>query len=325
MRIVLALLTAATLLHAAERIDNVLQRLVPRDTVSLFGAQMDQIKSTPIYQKLIVEQKFVDLDAFATRTGFDPRRDVRELLVASDLAKKSGVLLARGNFHINPAALQANKDVRRSQYRGYTFWTDTAQDNGFCIMDSTLAIAGPVISMRAVLDQYKSGGPRETSPLLQKALAIPMRNQVWLVSSGGADFLANNTPADGAASNFVKIFRNLEGTLVEADVSRGLRAQILGNCKTESDAKTLSDAARGLIGFGRLSVPDSQPQLLRVWDGIQVVQQGRVLTVNADLTPELVQQLLKLAQSVPGRSNARSSFYSSEEESRRPKSKSPPH
>ncbi len=324
MRIALFLFALATL-HAAERIDNVLQRLVPHDTVSLFGAQMDQVKSTPLYQKLIVEQKLGDLDAFATRTGFDPRRDVRELLVASDLAKKSGVLLARGNFHINQAVLQANKDVRRSQYRGYTFWTDTAQDNGFCIMDSTLAIAGPVVSMRAVLDQYKSTNTRQTSPLLQKALAVPIRNQVWLVSSGGADFLANNTPIDGAASNFVKIFRNLEGTLVEADLSRGLNARIFGACKTEADAKTLSDAARGLIGFGRLSVPDSQPQLLRVWDGIQVAQQGRSLTVNADLTPELIQQLLQLTQSAPRKPSDRSSFYSSEEESHRPKSKSPPH
>ncbi len=66
----------------AERIDNVLAKLVPADSQSLFGARMDLLKSTPLYTKLVTGQKLESLDSFVTETGFDPRRDVRELLVA---------------------------------------------------------------------------------------------------------------------------------------------------------------------------------------------------------------------------------------------------
>ncbi len=325
LRILLAGVLSVAAMQSAERIDNVLKQLVPRDAVSLFGAQMDQVKATPLYQKLVAGQKLTQLDEFAAETNFDPRRDVRELLIASNLAKKSGVLLARGNFRVSLDAIAKNKDMRRTTYKGYVLWTNPAQEAGFCILDSTLAIAGPVASMRAALDRYRDHGAQERSPLLDKAMAIPMRNQVWMVSGGGTDFLGDNMPESGPASNFGRIFHNLESTRFEADLSHGLNAFVQGACKTEADAKSLADAARGLVGFGRLSVPDGQPQLLRVWDAIQVTQQGRTLNVNADIPADLVAQLLQLLENAPGRPSGRSSFYSSEEESRRPKSKSRPH
>jgi len=311
--------------HGAERIDNVLKQLVPRDAVSLFGAQMDQVKTSPLYQKLVAQQKLTQLDEFAAETNFDPRRDVRELLIASNLTRKSGVLLARGNFHVAPEAFSKIKEMRRSIYKGYVLWTNPAQEAGFCILDSTLAIAGPTASMRASLDQYLARGKVEPSSLLQKAMAVPMRNQIWLVSDGGSDFIGNNMPETGPAANFARIFRNLESAQFQADLSRGLYAFVQGSCKTDADAKSLADAARGLIGFGRLSVPESQPQFLRVWDAVQVSQQGRVLSVTADIPSDLVENLLQLFDSAPARPNGRNSFYSSEEESRHPGSKPRPH
>ena len=324
-RLAAVVLSAVAVMHAAERIDNVLMQMVPPNSVSLFGAQMDQLKTTPLYQKLVAQQKLTQLDEFSAKTNFDPRRDVRELLVASTPGKNSGVLLARGNFRVKQDAINNAKDLRRTLYKGYTLWTDAARASGFCILDSTLAIAGPVASMHAALDQYQSRGRRDASLLLQKALAIPMRDQVWLVSTGAADFLADNVPEDGAAANFGRIFRGLEGTEVQADLSRGFNAQILGKCKTEADAKALADAAHGLVGFGRLSVPEGQSQLLRVWDAVQINQEGRNLSVAADIPSDLVEKLLQLFDPGTKRSSGRSSFYSSEEESHRPKSKSLPH
>ena len=324
-RVAAGVISVACAIQAAERIDNVLVRLIPRDSVSLFGARMDQIKTAPLYQKLVAQQKLTQLDEFAAQTNFDPRRDVRELLIASNLTKKSGVLLARGNFHVSSDAMTKVKDLRRTQYKGYTLWINTEQEAGFCIMDSTLAIAGPTASMHAALDQYQKRSSSDPFPLLQKAMAIPLRNQVWLVANGGSDFFSNNAPDAGPAANFTRIFQSLETTQLQADLSRGLNAFIQGTCKTEPDAKSLADAAHGLVGFGRLSVPENQPQLLRVWDAIQVNQQGRDISVAADIPADLVERLLQLFDGGPKRPNGRSSSYSSEEESHRPKSKSLPH
>jgi len=327
LRLTIALASAVLACRAAERIDNVLVRLVPGNSVSLFGAQMEQVKATPLYQKLMSQQKLPQLDEFAANTNFDPRRDVRELLIASNLKRHSGVLLARGNFHISAESLAKMKDMRKSSYRGYTLWTTPSHDAGFCIMDSTLAIAGPVETMHAALDGYqqqRTGQPQ--TPLLQKALAVPARNQVWMVSMGEANFLGANMPDVGNGANFGRIFKNLENTEFQADLSRGLNARVHGTCKTDADAKSLADAARGLVGFGRLSVPDNQPQLLRVWDAIQVEQQARDITVLADISGDLVEKLIQLFDGGGQKqANGRSSSYSSAGESHRPESRSRPH
>lgn len=289
----LLMIAALPVCHSEERVDNVLARLVPPDSVSLFGARMEQLKSTPLYQKLVGQQKLPQLDEFTEATGFDPRRDVRDLLVASSGKAKSGVLLARGSFHIT-AELSKMKELRRLDYHGYVIWTNPAEDSGFCIMDSTLAIAGPIAGLHEALDQYKAKPAASTAALLTKARAVPNQFQLWVVSTGGADFIANNLPDEGPAANFRKIFHSLENTNMEADLSHGLAAIAEGNCRTDLDAKNLGDAARGLIGFGRLSVPDNQPELLRIWDNIQVERADKTVRINANIPQELIDRMIQL-------------------------------
>ena len=49
--------------------------------------------------------------------------------------------------------------------------------------------------------------------------------------------------------------------------------------------------------MGRLSTPENQPDLLRLWDGIKVEQSDKKVTLTADIGQDLIDQLLKLMQS----------------------------
>jgi hypothetical protein len=280
----------------AERVDNVLAKLIPADTQALLGARMEQLRSAPLYVKLVAQQKLTQLDSFAAETGFDPRRDVRDLVLASSGRPNSSVLLARGTFHIDQSKIDV-KTFKKVLYRGYVLTVTQKDEAGFCIMDSTLAIAGPMASMKAALDHYLSPKPDTSNVLLDQARAVPQQFQVWSVSTGAADFLSNNLPHDGNAANFGKIFRSMENTHFEADLSRGLNANAHGQCRTEADAKSLGDAVRGLIGFGRLSVPDNQPELLRLWDGLHVDQTQRTITITANISQDLIDKLVQFFQS----------------------------
>ncbi len=209
--------------------------------------------------------------------------------------------LARGTFHIDQSKIDA-KTFKKVLYRGYVLTVTQKEETGFCIMDNTLAIAGPIASMKAALDHYLSAKPGtptrdNSSVLLDQARAVPQQFQVWSVSTGAADFLATNLPHDGNAANFGKIFRSMENTHFEADLSRGLNANAQGQCRTEADAKSLGDAVRGLIGFGRLSVPDNQPDLLRLWDGLHVDQTQRTITITANISQDLIDKLVQFFQS----------------------------
>lgn len=299
MRSLFVLVLCIFPLGAAERVDNVLARMVPANSVSLTGMRMDQLKQTPLFQKLIAQQKLPQLDQFAKESGFDPRRDVRDLLLAS--IGKQSVLLARGSFHVNIPG-----KAKQFNYHGYVVVSNgnpEPQEAGFCILDRTLAAAGPMPLLKAALDQYKSGNRNNAAELLTRARAIPDNYQFWVVTAGNSNFISDNVDKSSGGPDLSRILGTFQNALVEADLRNGLKANAEGYCNSAQEAKSLSDAARGLVGMGRLNTPDNQPDLLRLWDGIKVTQSDRKVVLTADISQDLIDQLLKLLQSAgPNRS-----------------------
>ena len=49
-----------------------------------------------------------------------------------------------------------------------------------------------------------------------------------------------------------------------------------------------------MIGLGRLSVPENQPEMLRLFDGIKVEQKQQSVQVNVNIPADLVDRLLTL-------------------------------
>jgi hypothetical protein len=280
-------------LSAQPPVDNVLERMVPPGSTSLVGGRMDLIKQTSLYRKMVATQSLPQVDEFARDTGFDPRRDVRELLFIE--TPRGSVLLARGTFHLNPAPLKGTQQTRHGEYlilgQG---------SSGFCILDSTLAVAGEIPAIEAALDEWKSGTHTAARPLLARVAGVPPQAQLWGISTGLAGFLADHAPgvASGAL-DFSKIFRGLEDTSFQVDLSTGLRGEVRGTTANEKDAISLRDTVRGIVGFGRLQVPENQPELLRVWDGINAEQQGRSITIHIDIAQDMLDKLIQMLSSGP--------------------------
>jgi hypothetical protein len=296
MRFAAILLTLASIAPAQihPTIDNVLERMVPPNATSLVGAHMDKIKETAFYRKLLAAQTLPQVDQFAKDTGFDPRRDVRELLFVT--TPHGDVMLARGTFHLNTAHLRGVPKVRHGEY---DIWDRDSR--GFCILDSTLAVAGDVVAIEDALDEWKSGAHTGAKSLLARAASVNPQSQFWGVSTGLAGFLAEHPPTVTSGLDLSKIFRGLEDTLFQVDLSTGLRADVHGTTATEKDAISLRDAVRGMVGLGRLQVPDNQPELLRVWDGIAADQQGRSITIHADIPQDLLDKLIQMLNSASPR------------------------
>jgi len=292
MRALLLVLAFTSAVSAQPRIDNVLERMVPPGATSLVGGHMDQIKQTEIYKKLLATQNLSQLDQFASDTGFDPRRDVRELLFTTNA--RGSVMLARGTFHINSITLKGAQKTRHGQY---DIWGQGG--NGFCILDPTLAVAGDIPAVEAALDEWTSGTHTAAQPLLARVAGVNPQSQLWGISMGTGNFLADHPPAANSGLDFSRIFSSLHDYWFQADFSAGLRAEVHGTTGTEKDAMNLRDAVRGLVGLGRLNVPENQPELLKVWDGITVDQQGRSISLHADIAQDLIDKMVLLLNAIP--------------------------
>ncbi len=287
--ILVAVLVCSCAQPGSGRIDPALAALVPADTIMLSGIRMNELRTTPLYNKMLSQQRLSELDDFAKQTNFDPRKDVNEMLLASNGVES--VLLARGNFKI-----QAPAGMKKSIYKGATLYGKTG--GAYAILDATTAVAGVESAVRRAIDQKQSGRPGPAS-LLDRARALPGSGQLWFVSSGWGTLPERLAGDAGNLSNMGRLLRTIENGSGTADLRSGITATLIGQCRTDPDAKNLGDAARGMVGLGRLSVPENQPEMLRVFDGIKVEQKQRTVQVNVSISPDLIDKLLKMTETRP--------------------------
>src|SRR4029077_5480141 len=126
-------------------------------------------------------------------------------------------------------------NVKKVNYHGYVVNVNNAShgfESGFCILDPTLAVAGPLPGVEAALDQYKSGKQEKVGALLDRARTIPENYQVWGGSVGVSTFITDNAPPAANGLDIGRIFRSLQNTVFEFDLRSGLKGLAEGNCTT---------------------------------------------------------------------------------------------
>lgn len=291
----IALLAAAVLSSCqrtatttAVRVDPALTTLLPADTAVLVGAKLDKLRDTPVYQKHFSQLPLPRLDDFAKETGLDPRKDIQEVLFASN-GKQSGVLMVRGKFA--PGELEPKLEKQgstRTRYKGYNLFGD--ERNSVFFMNSSTAVAGSTPVVRSIIDNRDRAGAGIPAGLQPQVNALPAASQFWAVFSGSAITLP--FADDSNLGNLNQIVRSIDNGRFSADLRNGFDFQASGACNSDASAKQIHDTLRGLIGIGRLSTPENQPELLRVYDGIHVTQQGRVVTIAANIPQDVVDKFV---------------------------------
>jgi len=244
-----------------------LARLVPVDTVALAGFRMNEVRNSPLYRKWAARTGG-RIDEFARETGFDPRKDVEQFLIASD--GKNMLVLAKGKFE---------KQMERHG-GGY----------GVVFPDKSTAVAGPLPAVKAAIDRGKKDGIPQA--LREKLATLPPESQVWGVALGIDPHLYKMIPETGNLSNLRPVLASVDSVAVGMDLRSGVKMEFTGVCRAAQDAKVIHDGLRGLIGMGRLSTPDNAPEMLRFYDGIQVTQEQQTVRVRADIPEEILERVL---------------------------------
>ena len=276
---------------ASLHVSPVLEALVPADTVVVLGFNLATLRDTTVFQKLNARVPLPQLDEFEKQTGLDPRKDLSEFLVCSN--GKAALLLARGKFRV--ADLEArfqSHGVTPSTYQGHRLFGD--ERTAITFLDDSTAAAGSQAELRSVVDQAgskRAGLPADLRDLLR---TLPEGDHVYAALTGGVEKLNLPLPREGNLGNVLEALKSVESATLGMNLSNGIDAVAVVNCKTAGDAKFVHDLVRGLIGFGRLNTPDNQPDLLKLYDAIQVTQQQQQTKATADVPEELADKFLDL-------------------------------
>jgi hypothetical protein len=270
------------------RVDPALATLIPSDTAILVGAKLEKLRETEVYRKHFSESSFPRLDEFARDTGLDPRKDIWDVLFCSN-GSDNGVLMARGKFPQSELEPKLEKDgATRTNYKGYSLFGN--EQTGVFFMNASTALAGSTSMLKHIIDNRdrSSGGiPEPLRPLVD---SVPADAQVWAVFNA----TGINLPftGKGTAAIIEQLLKSVQNGRFSADLRTGFAFTASGNCTSAESAKQIHDLAKAAIGFGRLSTPGNQPDLLKVYDAIKVEQQNNTVNISADVSQDLVDRFI---------------------------------
>jgi hypothetical protein len=271
------------------RIDPSLEAMIPAGTVFIAGADIDAIRDTPVYQKLLGRMPLPQLDEFTRQTGLDPRKDLSRVISCTN--GKTGLLMARGKFKVGDLETRLEaRGAKRSTYKNRSVFGDERMSIFF--MNGTTAIAGSGSDLRSLID---GGSSRGLPPALRDLIrAIPANNQIWAALSGGLQGLNIGIPPNSNLENIMNALQSIDTATVGMDLSKGFDLTAAVTCKTERDAKFVHDMVRGMVGLGRLNTPDNHPEFLKLYDAIKVTQQQTHTQLTAEIPADLADRFMDL-------------------------------
>jgi hypothetical protein len=294
-RILLTAFAAATVSYAA---DPALLNLVMKDPKVVAGIDVDRTKNSPFGQKIMAGFKDDngDLQSFIAATGFDPRRDLREVIVASQDGQKhgDGLVIAKGTFDAaRIASFAQDKGATSTTYQGVQIWhgKDSKDNGAVAFLDGSIAIAGPDPAVRAAIDRKTTGGGLNAE-MAAKVARWSSQNDAWFVTTlpvPGAGV------ANGAAEQGKAMGMNLEAV---QEASAGVR---FGNvievtaeavARTEKDANALADVVRGLAALVRMNQEKAGPDVMQLLDAMQVTTTGTTTHFSIQVPQDLIEKIM---------------------------------
>jgi hypothetical protein len=298
-RILTAAVLAApwiTTIHAA---DPQLLNLVMPDAKVLAGVNVDTAKASLFGQYLIMQLQAQDpnFQQFVTQTGFDPTKDLDELLVASNGATSSAshLTLARGTFNISQiTAAAAGAGYTMQTYNGVTVMVNPKGVNGFAFLSPTLAVAGDVASVQGAIG-------RQTTPSTLPASLLVIVNQL----SGSEDaWGVSEVPPPAikppASANLPTVpgtvFQNIQqasgGVLFGAQVT--LTAQLQAD--NAQDATAMANVLQFVVNLGEMQAQQNA-QALGALKALTITTSGSIVSIAGSITETQLEALMQVKHS----------------------------
>jgi len=303
--IAMVLLAGASAFAAS---DPSLLGLVMPDAKAVTGLNVSQSQTSPFGQYILSQMKpGADFDKLSAAVGFDPKRDLHELLGATTSfdtnngsANQTGLILGRGNFQ--PAKIATAVKLggaTATTYKGFEILVTTAagKSGTLVFLDSSTVVLGDLASVKGVIDR-RVAGTVFSGPLADQARVISAADDAWFVSSVPGSFLAGKLPsATGPNANGFNPGNMLQSVVQTAGgakfVPEGIKLSLEALTRSNQDAQSLADVLRfglSLLQMNRNNNPNAG-KAASIADTATFSASGPMMRVSVTLPEQQVEQL----------------------------------
>lgn len=290
----------ATFAAVSPGADRALIALVPAGARMVSGLDVDRARDSAFGQKMLneIKQEDAGFQKLVEQTGFDPRRDLRSVVMAASGKPGPGnaLVAVRGTFDISKITrLAETQGAQSSLYKGIQVWTpkqtEKPGEGSFALLDPSLAVFGGDAMVKAAIDTRLSGAPKLPDTLAAKIAEWSVMD-AWFVSTASLSEMGVGKPGQNEI---------LPGGLtVEAirEAAAGVRftanVDISGDIVTRSaqDAAALADVMRFLANMIRLNAGKQGAEaMIPVADSLQVTVAGASAKFSMTVPAETLDQM----------------------------------
>ncbi len=295
-----AFVLSANLLRGA---DPALLNLLMPDAKVVAGINVDQCVSSQFGQFLLSQLPTNDasLVKVMAATGFDPRRDLHEILTGTD-GQQHGLVLARGTFTtalIIAAGQAAGQTVET--YSGVQILTGKkdSHPHGLAFVGDSIAVAGDLDSVHGAIDRRAA-----TSASIEAALASQVQQlsgsfDAWSVSILPLSALAAQIGSGGnlngiLSSDLLKTIQQLTSGVKFVD---GLQLSGQAVSNSSQNATALADVVRFLVNMVKVNVPASSAAAIStLLQNLSVQADGSTVNLALAIPESQLEDLVRTAE-----------------------------
>ncbi|MDE3195869.1 MAG: hypothetical protein KGN84_05975, partial [Acidobacteriota bacterium] len=245
------------------------------------------------------------LQEFIQHAGFDPTKDVTEILAASvgNPSAPSGILLVKGNFNLSTllASLQNEKNVTVTNYGPATLITTGGEvkiPHGVAFLNGTIAIAGDLTSVKAAVD--RSGSVNAVAPALAAQVqTLSSTYDAWSVSIASLGALIPGGIAGNAnTAQPLQLVKNIQSA--NSGVKFGANVQFAAQAvaDTPANATSLADVIKMIAGLAAMSATSQNSPaapLAAVLQTVQITTDGATVNIAATVPETQIETILNAA------------------------------
>lgn len=309
MRILLAVILALAAAPRLPAVDQAILGMIAPDAVSVAGVNVRAVKAASAGQALLkqMQKDEKSLQELINATGFDPRRDLDEVVFVSmnPQDRRSGVVLAAGVFdqdRILNAAREQKAQV--TPYRNVDLVrlpSSQGPANFLAFPAKGIAVAGDEAGVKMAIDRRAGGAARPDRNLEARLQELSASYDIWFFSTSPVDGMLSRIPAPKLggeqgkpAINALQAIRSASGGL-----KLGSKVLIAGQVVTRSpeDAQAMRNIVNFLAAMAQMNPDDPKMKDIAAIAGtLDVKTTGSTVYLNLSAPESAIEQLLQPQQ-----------------------------
>jgi hypothetical protein len=285
--------------------DPALLQMVMPDSQVVAGLQVTQAKGSLFGQYVLSHLSVNDtqLQEFTSQTGFDPTKDVSEIVMASNWKPNTPgnhwLVLADGTFNVAKitAAAQTNGGTPTT-YQGVNLVTHTASSStqvatALAFLGTSTALAGDITSVEAAIGRKQSNAPTDSN-VFNKAQQVSANNDFWFVTlvplSNFSSAIPDSNLSGAMQGNLFAAINQASGGVRFGDTVT-ISAEAV--TRSEKDAQALVDVVKFFAGLVQLNKQNNAAagQVATLLDTLQTTATGNTTTISLAIPEAQLEQL----------------------------------